>query len=123
MLFSIAFACLLFFGYHIYQCMPQRVDLMYHEPEKQVETKKEPNLSWFHKNIQAEFKGVEYDRIVVYDAEDDMEFSLSQQDMTFSTYLQLRNYRKGEKVNIEVQSLVDLDTDEVVKRECNNIWL
>jgi hypothetical protein len=104
-------------------CILQKYDKKYQESKQYVEVEKEPERSWFWKHIDATFVGVKYDNIVVYDAEDDMEFSFRPQDMTLTQYLQLKNnFRKGDVVHIEVHSLVNLDTNEVEKRYASKIW-
>jgi len=79
---------------------------------------------WKCKTVQAVFKGLDRDMVIVYDTEDDTTFEYGSQGMPYSLYVQfLNNVREGSKVNIEVNSLVRPDTGEVLRRESHKIWL
>lgn len=81
------------------------------------------NPVWKWKTITAEYKGIDCGRIVVYDAEDDMTFKYTAQNLGLGMYLKMKNSPVGTKVKIEVDSLVDESTGEVLQRESYKLWL
>ena len=87
-------------------------------------SKNEPEFSWYTKTISAKFVGVESGKIILLDEEDNIKFSYGSQDISVAQYVKLQNnYRKGDKIQIEVQSLVNTSSGEVVKRESSKIFL
>lgn len=91
-----------------------------YQPSQHVE---QTTPVWKWKTIVAEYEGVKGDEIIVYDAEDDITFVYRLQDIGLGKYINLKNLPSGTKVHIEVNSLVDESTGEILKRQSYKIWL
>lgn len=91
-----------------------------YQPPPITEKQSEPVWKW--KDITAEYTGVDCERVVVYDAEDNMTFKYTAQDLGLGTYLRMKNSPVGTKVKIEVDSLVDESTGEVLERQSYKLW-
>lgn len=59
---------------------------------------------------------------MVYDAENKITFAVLPREIPLVQRSQFLNMREGTTVHIEVHSLVDENTGEVVKRELSKIW-
>lgn len=122
-LVAIAFA-----GFFMSGCASQQtVDNTARPSTEKVETISErppaPGQSvWKWKTIEAEFKGVRNNKVMVYDAEDKITFAVLPREIPLVQRSQFLNMREGTTVHIEVHSLVDENTGEVVKRELSKIW-
>lgn len=86
-------------------------------------TAKQSEPVWKWKTITAEYKGIDCERVIIYDAEDDMTFKYTAQDLGLGMYLKMKNLPIGTKVKIEVDSLVDESTGEILKRQSYKLWL
>lgn len=86
-------------------------------------TAKQSEPVWKWKTVTAEYEGIDCERIVIYDAEDDMTFKYTAQDLGLGMYLKMKYLPIGTKVKIEVDSLVDEATGEILKRQSYKLWL
>ena len=122
-IFSILFLLVLSFATFVL-VKPTKNDTLIPSTKKVEVAKNEPEFSWYTKTISAKFVGVESGKIILWDEEDDIKFSYGSQDIPILQYKNLQNnYQKGDKVQIEVQSLVNTSSGEVVKRESSKIFL
>jgi len=117
MVFSFCIISLCVIG--IASCILQEKDG--YQPPPITEKQSEPVWKW--KTITAEYKGIDCGRVIVYDTEDDMTFKYSAQDLGLGMYLKMKNSPVGTKVKIEVDSLVDESTGEVLERQSYKLWL
>ena len=103
----------------IVSCILQEKDG--YQPPPITTQQSEPVWKW--KTVTAEYKGIDCERIVIYDAEDDMTFKYTAQDLGLGMYLKMKHLPVGTKVKIEVDSLVDEATGEILKRQSYKLWL
>lgn len=115
---KLAILAILFLALLISACNSQERDG--YQPSYHV---KQTTPVWKWKTIMAEYKETKGSEIIVYDAEDDMTFVYRLQDIGLGKYINLKNLPSGAKVHIEVNSLVDESTGEILKRQSYKIWL
>lgn len=115
---KLAILAILFLTLLMSACNSQESDG--YQPPQRVE---QTTPVWKWKTIVAEYKGVKGDEIIVYDAEDDITFVYRLQDIGWGKYINLKNLPSGAKVHIEVYSLVDELTGEILQRQSYKIWL
>ena len=122
-IFSVLFLLILSFTTFVF-VKPTKNDTLVPSTKEVEVAKNEPEFSWYTKTISAKFVGVESGEIILLDEEDNVNFSYGSQDIPVAQYVKLQNnYRKGDKIQIEVQSLVNTSSGEVVKRESSKIFL